>query len=683
MENQVRFQIAKRAILACGLLIGLPFIAVMPAYGQTVTRYTYDAGDHVIGITDPRGLTTTYTYDGLGQKWQQVSPDSGTTTYSYDAYGRLASMIRPGGNQVSYTYDSIERRTSASAGGLTQTFTYDNCTNGVGRLCAVSDVNSRTTYVYSPEGWITGRGFSVMGAGYSYGYAYNAMGQVTMVAYPDGNQALYTYANSAVSTVQVNINGVVSTVATGITYQPADAAMAQWTAGNGLTTTMTYDQDGRLHNLHVPGLQDWWYIYDQADRMTGLLTGVIPAMSQTFGYDTMSRLTSMQSGADSESFSYDANGNRQSQLLNGQSVNVTANGGNNQLIQLAGATNTSYGYDARGNLTTVNGATTFTYDPFNRLSAAGAATYVVGPEGQRLRKTYNGATTLFAPDPSGSLMAEDQYQGAGWIDYIWLNGRLIARLNAGQVQAIHGDHLGRPEFITDANRNIVWQAYNFAFDRSVVRDNAVSLNLGFPGQYYDKESGLWNNGYRDYSPSLGRYIESDPMGLAAGINTYAYVSGNPLSHVDPLGLDDTQCMYDPSSCGMSVGKSVYNVSLGLGAWGNLLGGFGSGEVGGDVDTTGTMCVHVQVCGGGIAGLPVQGEIGVTGGAGTGALCSGTQRTKGAFVIGGAGVAGGGQITGNDSGTSMSKGIVGIGGSPEGAAAGVGVLQCHTEYRCTK
>jgi RHS repeat-associated protein len=84
---------------------------------------------------------------------------------------------------------------------------------------------------------------------------------------------------------------------------------------------------------------------------------------------------------------------------------------------------------------------------------------------------------------------------------------------------------------------VVWQWDSEAFGNKLPESSGgTEVNLRFPGQYYDSETGLYYNYFRYYDPATGRYLESDPIGLEGGLNTYGYVGGNPLYWVDPLGL---------------------------------------------------------------------------------------------------------------------------------------------------
>jgi len=158
-------------------------------------------------------------------------------------------------------------------------------------------------------------------------------------------------------------------------------------------------------------------------------------------------------------------------------------------------------------------------------------------------------------------------KSAGRIEYIWLpteSGQAIpiGLYRNGRFYAIHTDHLGTPRLITDDANKPVWQwAYSAFGDNKPTgvlkattnpkaamtnvptllkaTNPAITVNLRFPGQYADEESNLFENGFRSYRPGVGSYSQPDPLGLAGGLNRFGYVGGNPLSQIDPLGLDTT------------------------------------------------------------------------------------------------------------------------------------------------
>lgn len=100
---------------------------------------------------------------------------------------------------------------------------------------------------------------------------------------------------------------------------------------------------------------------------------------------------------------------------------------------------------------------------------------------------------------------------------------------------VHTDHLGTPVVITDSTQKNVWQGNKQPFGKTDVSVNLIEFNVRFPGQYYDAESGLHYNYFRDYDPATGRYVQSDPIGLGGGLNTYGYAYQNPAIYTDPTG----------------------------------------------------------------------------------------------------------------------------------------------------
>jgi RHS repeat-associated protein len=110
-------------------------------------------------------------------------------------------------------------------------------------------------------------------------------------------------------------------------------------------------------------------------------------------------------------------------------------------------------------------------------------------------------------------------------------------LSAEKKHLIYDESVVNNKKLTNASGTVVWSADYDPFGTATVTVSAVENNMRLPGQYYDSETGLHYNYHRYYDPSVGRYLTPDPIGLAGGINLYAYVGGNPVNRIDPLGLD--------------------------------------------------------------------------------------------------------------------------------------------------
>jgi RHS repeat-associated protein len=191
--------------------------------------------------------------------------------------------------------------------------------------------------------------------------------------------------------------------------------------------------------------------------------------------------------------------------------------------------------------------------------------------GQRIQISGGTAgTVLYAYDEAGHLLGE--YDGTGVLvqETVWLGDIPVAtvRPNGASISTyyVHSDQLNTPRQITRPSDNApMWTWFSDPFGTDAANSNpagagAFAYNLRFPGQVFDGQAGLHQNGFRDYDPATGRYPQSDPIGLAGGINPYAYVRGNPASRRDPLGLQDQSPTTDPSNSidDTGAGTKAYN-----------------------------------------------------------------------------------------------------------------------------
>ena len=218
-----------------------------------------------------------------------------------------------------------------------------------------------------------------------------------------------------------------------------------------------------------------------------------------------------------------------------------------------------------------------------------------------------------------------------------------------QTSYYQNDHLNTPQMLTRPNGAVVWQGQYDAFGEVTQTNTQVSNPLRFPGQYQDDETGLHYNWYRYYDAQTGRYVTSDPIGLRGGLNTYGYVGGNPLIHMDPYGLF---CLNNDEINGLAGGI------------GGAIGGFVGGAISGGNVAAGL----IGAARGGAAGFGAGVSSNALGAAGSGAIGGVTGGITGmaAGAVGGvaADLSGGGAVGG------AVGGLVGGFGSFGGVVGGV-------------
>ena len=498
-----------------------------------IVRYGYDAKDRLASVKDPIALTTSYTYDGLGNLVQLASPDTGITSYTADAAGNTVGSTDARGLAASYAYDALNRQILATFFDGSVAFEYDNAATRdsfpKGHLTKVTDGSGSTSYLYDAFGRVL-RKTQTVGSGSStttfvVSYEYLA-GRTASMTYPSGQKLSYGFdSQGRVTSLSLPGQGVLAAA----TYAPFGPAQG-WTWANGQIYGRTYDLDGRMTTLTTGpdstafGNGNWAFSYDAVDRVA---TATLPT-------------------GDALGYAYDANGNRKQETRSGASTTYGYFAGSNRLQLLTGAAAKTFVYDAAGNLTS-NGSLTFTYDGRGRMTqASNGYRYAINGLGQRVSKTGPVETTYFVYDEQGRLIGEYDASGAPRQELVWLSDTPVASVRpapggGAAIYAIYSDHLNTPRLITDLANRTVWEWPLDTFGAGPANENpsglgTFSFNLRFPGQYYDAETGLHYNYFRDYDPSVGRYVESDPIGLLGGLNTYRYAMDSPSVVADRFGL---------------------------------------------------------------------------------------------------------------------------------------------------
>lgn len=532
------------------------------ALGGT-TQYSYNALDQLLTITDARHNTTSYQPNAFGENVQETSPDTGVTTRTY-SNGRLATIVDSRSITHGYSYDNLGRmltRTDGTGPGqLITTYGYDAGTYGKGYLTSittstigtngVSSITTTTNYVRDSLGNISQKSVSVLGGqALPVQYQYLSDNKISDIMLPSGERITYHYTVGKVTSV-TNDSG---TLISNVKYGPT--GVVSWTWGTGSDTNVfSTDIDGRLTGVTSTGVLGRSYAYDAGNRILNINDILAGIGTQTYTHDNLDRLIQQNLNNQTLGYSYDLNSNRTSKAKTVQGTTTQTN----YVIQ--GSTN-------RIDATTTgsNGALTSTYLPTGQLVSDGVRAYnydnagrsstisqnsitmnnLYDGLGQRVRKSSSNVPTKFMYDEQGHLIGEYDQNNAMIREYIWLGDRIIGMYSKDApniLLRVHTDHLGTPRAVSmedGSNRRVLWRFEGDAFG-DVQPTNPTSAAFTMPlrmaGQYNDAEVGVSYNYFRDYDPSTGRYVESDPIGLQGGLNTYGYVGGNPLSWADERGL---------------------------------------------------------------------------------------------------------------------------------------------------